>query len=81
MMGRSGLLQSHKCRSTSSWTLDNEPKKDTHAAIVPQGSREIGGLPAAPPRRARLALVSVYLELKTSIVLTESIDLLHLVKI
>ena len=58
MMGRSGLLQPDIRRSTSSWTMGKEPKQDTHVSIRPQGSsRGIGGLPAAPPRRARLALV------------------------
>ena len=58
MMGRSGLLQCDIRRSTSSWTLDNEPKKDTHASIRPLGilSRD-RRTACGSPSRARLALV------------------------
>ena len=44
---------------TSSWTMGNEPEKDTNDVYGPQ--RGLGGLPAAPPRGAPLDLVSVRL--------------------
>ena len=69
MMGRSGLLQRDIRRPTSSWTMGNEPQQDTHAGNSSTGmQRGIGGLPAAPPRRARLALVLFRAEITLSVI-------------